>query len=707
MVFLCLTIMAQGKITPQAQLSIARQKAKVARKMSQAKPQEGIVEPQLIRLVVKVAKDNASTTFDQMKAAGASILSRIGRQTVISIPIDSIDALERIDGVVRIDKGHKGRMKTDVTRQETGVNLLNGPETAPAATAYTGKGVTICLIDAGFDYQHPAFKDANGNSRIKCVYLIDDNGGNKFTVDDPEAGSYTFPGSVYDTPELIATLTTDDETEYHGTHTAGIAAGSLSPLGFGGMAPEADIVLVPLQEYINEEFEEYTTDDYVELAIAFAKAYAERTSQPMVLSVSANSHAGPHDGTSTVTEAIEEASTSLIPVFSAGNEGGNPIHLHQVFSEGTPSVNSILIGLMDDIEYEYYYMAEVSGFTRPTGNANDELGVQLTLKSINAFTGKLNTVWTSEKCTATFGCDQTFFFTSSDDDATLAKYFEGDVAVAAYDNGDGRLAVYAYAYGGLQKLYLFQITFSGADGTEMDAWDEVAGFGGVEYLGLPGLVDGDADMSAGDWTSTDRVVSVGAYCANTNFRDYNGTVYDTSVSDDPDYPADEKDEIAWYSSYGTSFNDITQPTVCAPGVNVVSSWSHYVIGDEVPAENMQWQGYPYGAESGTSMSCPVVSGIIALWLEAKPTLTFDDVKNVIANTSVNDNYTAAAPIRWGYGKIDAVKGIEYVTSTGIRTLDDSSSDASTSTLYDLQGRRLTGTPSHGIYIQSGKKIVIR
>ena len=35
-----------------------------------------------------------------------------------------------------------------------------------------------------------------------------------------------FPGLVYDTPELIATLTTDKEDEVHGTHTAGIAAGA-------------------------------------------------------------------------------------------------------------------------------------------------------------------------------------------------------------------------------------------------------------------------------------------------------------------------------------------------------------------------------------------------------------------------------------------------------------------------------------------------
>ena len=29
------------------------------------------------------------------------------------------------------------------------------------------------------------------------------------------------------------------------------------------------------------------------------------------------------------------------------------------------------------------------------------------------------------------------------------------------------------------------------------------------------------------------------------------------------------------------------------------------------------------------------------------------------------------------------------------------------TLYDLQGRRLTSQPSKGVYIQSGKKVVVK
>ena len=375
--------------------------------------------------------------------------------------------------------GHNGRWKSDVSRVETGVSQLNGPTLPEGATSFTGKGVTVCLIDEGFDFQHPAFKDANGNSRIKCVYMLTDEGGRKFTVDDPEIGEYTFPGSVYDTPELIATLTTDDDEEYHGSHTAGIAAGSLSPQGFGGMAPEADLVLISL----SGDFDEYEdVNDVIELAISFAVAYAQQNDQPVVLSCSANSHSGPHDGTSTVTKAIEEASQTLVPVFSAGNEGGYPVHLYQKFTETKKTIKTLLIGLMDSETDGYIYdmMASVAGYTRTGSEAS--------------ITGALKTLWSSDTFTATPDCEEAVTLVSSDDDATLAKYFKGELAVGAFDNGDGRLCIGAEVDGSVKGLYLFQLTIGGAPNTEIDLWDDVAGFGGTQLIGLPGYVDGDKAM---------------------------------------------------------------------------------------------------------------------------------------------------------------------------------------------------------------------
>ena len=702
-------MMAQGKLTPQARMGIMRHKAKVERQTAAARAKGQSVDaqhPSCVTLVVTVSANDVAGTARQMKAVGAEVKSRLGHQIVVSIPVDSVDALQRIEGVKRIDRGHKGRMKSDVTRVETGASLLNGPTLPEGATAYTGKGVTLCLIDAGFDFQHPAFKDAEGRSRIKCVYRLGDEGGHKFTVNDPELGEYTFPGSVYDTPELIATLTTDDSNETHGTHTAGIAAGSLTPQGYGGIAPEADLVLIPMEEVTIEGFEDIDLDDYMELALAFIAAYAEQTSQPVVLSCSGNSHLGPHDGTSSVCEALNELSQTVIPVFSAGNEGGYPIHLYQKFSADKLSVKTLLVALTEDEtgEYEYFYQPEVMGFTR-TG---DEVSIQLALKSINQFTGRLTTVWTTEKFTATPDCEEQISIFSSDDDATLAKYFEGTVAMLATHDENGRLCVGVSALGGVHNLYLWELTVGGSEGTEIDLWDNMVGFGGKNYLGLPNYVDGDSEMSGGDFTSTDRVISVGAYCANELYRNCDGTVTDTSMGSEDEEPY-VKDDIAWFSSYGMTLNGVVQPTVCAPGVNVVSSVNHYFYSDMTYADNMQWQDYPYDAESGTSMSCPVVAGSIALWIQAKPDMTLEDVLDVMSHTSHTDSYTDAdTKGRWGFGKIDTAAGIRYINND--TKVNPNISDLITtpsSVTYDLQGRRVTHRPAPGLYIRDGRKIVIK
>ena len=246
---ICMMAIAQVKLTPQAQLQVIKQKNKIERKAAKArargKEYVPTVKEQRMTLVVKVSQEGAAETFAQLKAKGVKVLSKLGRQAVVSVPVDSIDAISRLDGVQRIDVGHKGRLKTDISMKETGVSKIDGTQ-PNAPYSYTGKGVTVCVIDMGFDFQHPAFKDSEGRSRIKCVYMIGNEDGRKFSVEDDEAGTIEFPGSVYDTPELLAQLTTDTSDSEHGTHTSGIAAGTRSPLGFGGMAPDADIVIIPL-----------------------------------------------------------------------------------------------------------------------------------------------------------------------------------------------------------------------------------------------------------------------------------------------------------------------------------------------------------------------------------------------------------------------------------------------------------------------------
>jgi hypothetical protein len=68
--------------------------------------------------------------------------------------------------------------------------------------------------------------------------------------------------------------------------------------------------------------------------------------------------------------------------------------------------------------------------------------------------------------------------------------------------------------------------------------------------------------------------------------------------------------------------------------------------------------YYYLAESGTSMASPVVAGIIALWLQAKPDLTPSQAMEVIGRTATHPDAMMTYPNNlYGYGQIDAYRGL--------------------------------------------------
>ena len=125
-------------------------------------------------------------------------------------------------------------------------------------------------------------------------------------------------------------------------------------------------------------------------------------------------------------------------------------------------------------------------------------------------------------------------------------------------------------------------------------------------------------------------------------------------------------DISPFSSYGSTFQGVKLPLVAGPGAAIVSSYSSYYINaGKEPASDMTAKvsqsnrTYYWGRMQGTSMSCPFVSGTVALWLQADPTLKYSDVINVIKNTSVAPGFGEDTD-RWGAGKIDALEGIKYV-----------------------------------------------
>ena len=77
-------------------------------------------------------------------------------------------------------------------------------------------------------------------------------------------------------------------------------------------------------------------------------------------------------------------------------------------------------------------------------------------------------------------------------------------------------------------------------------------------------------------------------------------------------------------------------------------------------EHFDFQGrsYAWNANSGTSMATPAVAGAIALWLQAKPTLTPEEAMEVISRTSSHYDPSLTYPNNlYGHGQIDAYRGL--------------------------------------------------
>ena len=61
------------------------------------------------------------------------------------------------------------------------------------------------------------------------------------------------------------------------------------------------------------------------------------------------------------------------------------------------------------------------------------------------------------------------------------------------------------------------------------------------------------------------------------------------------------------------------------------------------------------------MSAPAVAGAIVLWLQANPTLTASDVRNIVAQTGTQHDTSLPHPNNlYGYGQVDVYRGLLHI-----------------------------------------------
>lgn len=478
--------------------------------------------------------------------------------------------------------------------------------------AFNGDGVVLTVADIGFDFTHPNF----ANSRIVRFWDL--------LSRDTIGQEQVFTGHEYTDEQEIRALqhSYDGIQETHATHVLGIAAGTGAKEAYGsdefhGIASGADLLLVNnvlsnnaklVDSIQRKKFEGLHEFDIFK----YAFDYAESVGKPCVINMSSGRRQSFGDDFPIYNQMVNELTgPGRIIVASSGNNGKQKVYMKK--REGQTNVQS------------WYYPAAASGnylFFRQKGDCKLELLCKYpedteTKPMPEELYAKLDTI--------------------SDYDGTPIQY------IILQDSIPHKTGLLLYA------------RMSGNEDSEGELFTQ-----GVQFLDEEGWSDGEYDYSVVFPGSYDNVISVGYM----NYRDE----YTTAWGDYYHRDEGELRKANANTSRGPRLDGYQKPDIVAPGTFVASSFNSFyeeenLDNKEVTECNYKFfdyngRRYSWSIMSGSSMSTPVVTGIIALWLEANPNLSPQDIKDIFKRTARHPDPTLSYPNAiYGYGEIDAYAGL--------------------------------------------------
>lgn len=112
--------------------------------------------------------------------------------------------------------------------------------------------------------------------------------------------------------------------------------------------------------------------------------------------------------------------------------------------------------------------------------------------------------------------------------------------------------------------------------------------------------------------------------------------------------------LADFSGRGPTLDGRIKPDITAPGVNISAPCSGSLFG--------------YTRLTGTSSAAPFVAGVAALMLEADPSLTPEQIKNILVSTCSHWGGPYSPNIDYGYGLINAYNAVSRCTDGRIYNL---------------------------------------
>lgn len=627
-----------------------------------------------------------------LRQYGCKELARVGDISIAAIPLSKLGTLSCGRQVKRIETGRRCSIQMDTTRLVVNAEKVYTGE--GLSQSYTGRGVVVGVQDIGFDLTHPNFYSADMSQyRIKALW-------DQLSRDT--IGSTLYVGRDYVGREALLKLghPIDGETQTHGTHTAGIAAGSgaegngaVSP--YRGMAYDADLVLVDnaadnASLIDPKDFYKFT---YATDALGFKYIfdYAKRMHQPCVINFSEGSSQDFHGYDQLYYELLAKLiGPGRIIVSSAGNDGARNSYIHK--NIGKERAGAFIMG--------------------------NEKRFSCTAKSKQTFTFRVS-VYDNVASPQIVDISTVNVCNAQDSLLTDSLLVGGKKYI-------WRVLAYPNSYDARETAYDFQISSPSKLGDSPQVSLQVMGRDAdIELYRMSGYMFPhalDPVLDAGDCrytifspSSSPDVICVGSTSYRTQFVNYLGEkkVYDSG----------QKGIRSSFSAMGPTLDGRIKPDVMAPGQNIISSYSTFFINNpknvnasvKSDVRHFEYNGrtYAWNANAGTSMSAPVVTGAIALWLQADPTLTPADCLEIFAKTCSHYDTSLSYPNNlYGYGQIDVAAGLREVLrrkALGINTIGQKKvSEQYDNRIYLLDGRYVGTSDANlpkGIYIRNGKKFV--
>lgn len=586
--------------------------------------------------------DKETFQKNNVESLGVKLNTEAGNFFTALIPINNLESLFEVEGIVSVEIAEKVYSTMDNARTLTNVNQVHSGTGLPQV--YTGNGVIVGVIDKGFDYTHPNFKIVNTSQpKISRVWEQENTSGSA-----PLGFNY---GTGFLGATDILNRMRDQVNESHGTHVAGIAAGTggiSSNSNLRGIAYDSELVMV------STNMNNLAILD----GISYIFNYATEVNKPAVVNISIGGHIGPHDGSSVFDQYCNSiVGNGRIIVGSAGNEGSQLLHLGKTFSSSSNT-------LLSFVKFNSSSSTNGESSIDIWGEVGRNFSVAVNIYNTNNNTYEAYTPYidTASGTSST----STLNYNLYDNDPIIPDLCTVQISYERINTQNSKPHVQIRINNSNQddnyKYVLLEIIAN--DGT-VNSWCPFCTFNNLTYT-LP-FQNGDTDMTVGEIGGTgNSIISVGAYTSNNTWTSYSGqTQYQPNQTS-----LHVLNQIAPFSSKGPTADGRIKPDITAPGNILASSVSrfdsNYVLSSPRTVSGLTdgTNNWWYGMMDGTSMSAPMVTGIIALWLQANPNLNVADIKTILQNTADTDSFTgtgSAIPNNtWGRGKIDAYDGIQYI-----------------------------------------------